>query len=235
MELPLELVVGTKFIGRSRAFSRSFLPLMEDDTEFASKWIALCKAHMTEGINDPIQVYEYMHTFYVQEGHKRVSVLRYFGAVNIPAHVTRILPVRNESRASKIYYEYVDFYQVTGINYLWFSGVGRFERLLAAVGKGPKEPWSEEERREFSAFYTHFCQVYGDESAKELSGRLTTGDALLLFLDIFGYDQVKNCTQAELRSRFLQLREAFTAQIKGNSLEGALKKVFQLLTHPFGI
>ncbi len=212
VDVPLELIVGTRSAGRSRALSRSFLPLMEEDSEFAGKWIALCKAHMDEGICDPIKVYEYMHTFYVVEGHKRVSVLRWFGAVSIPAQVTRVLPIRNDSKASRIYYEFVDFYQLSGINYLWFSGVGRFARLQEAVGKAPDQPWTEEERRSFFSFYTRFSALFGDKSAKELSGRLTTADAMLLFLDIFTYDQVKDLTQTQLKTGFSQLREAFSVK-----------------------
>lgn len=227
VDIPLELIVGTRSAGRSKAFSRSFLPLMDEDSEFACKWEALCKAHMDEGITDPIKAYEYMHTFYIVEGHKRVSVLRYFGAVNIAAEVTRILPVRNDSTASRIYYEYVDFYRLSGINYLWFSAVGRFPRLQAAVGKGPEERWNEDERRKFFGVYTRFAALYGDKSAKELAGRMTTGDALLLFLDIYGYDQVKNYTQSEMKGGFLQLHEAFSVKKplqELNPLKGLLNR-----------
>ena len=126
VEIPIELIVGTRSAGRSQAFSHSFLPLMDEESEFCHKWTALCKAHMDSGITDAIKVYEYMHTFYVVEGHKRVSVLRWFGAVSIPAEVTRILPAKDGSKASNIYYEFVDFYQRTKINCLWFSGkIGR--------------------------------------------------------------------------------------------------------------
>lgn len=210
VEIPLELIVGTRSAGRSRAFSRSFCPLMEEDSEFAMKWVSLCKAHMEEGIQDPIKAYEYMHTFYVVEGHKRVSVLRHFGAVNISAEVTRVLPARNDSKASKIYYEYVDFYQLSGVNYLWFSAVGRFARLQAAVGKGPEERWTETDRREFFSFYAQFSAVYGDAGAKELAGLLTTADAMLLFLDIFGYDQAKRFTRLQIKNGFSQLRDTFS-------------------------
>lgn len=229
VEIPVELIVGTRTAGRSQAFSRSFLPLMAEDTEFAHKWINLCKAHMGEGITDPIKAYEYMHTFYVVEGNKRVSVLRYFGAVNIPANVIRILPVKNESKASRIYYEYVDFYRLSGVNYLWFSAVGRFPRLQEAVGKAPDEKWTDEERRKFYSVYSRFAALYGDKSAKDLAGRMTTGDALLLYLDIFGYDQVKQYTQTALKEGFLQLHQAFALKNKKplqdlNPLKGLLNR-----------
>ena len=226
VDIPVELIVGTRTAGRSQAFSRSFLPLMAEDSEFAHKWMSLCKAHMEEGITDPIKAYEYMHTFYVVEGNKRVSVLRYFGAVSIPAEVTRVLPARDGSKASDIYYEYVDFYQLSQINYLWFSGTGRFARLQEAVGKGPDEPWTEDERRKFFSFYTQFSALYGDKSAKELSTRLTVADAMLLFLEFFGYDQVKQFSQSELKDGFLQLHKAFSIKKATglNPLKGLLNR-----------
>ena len=226
VEIPIELIVGTRSAGRSQAFSHSFLPLMEEDSEFCHKWTALCKAHMDTGITDPIRVYEYMHTFYVVEGHKRVSVLRWFGAVSIPAEVTRVLPAKDGSKASNIYYEFVDFYQLSKINYLWFSGTGRFARLQEAVGKGPDEVWTEEERRKFFSFYTRFAALYGDKDAKELSTRLTVADAMLLYLEFFGYDQVKNFTQSDLKDGFLQLHKAFSVKkAQGlNPLKGLLSR-----------
>lgn len=226
VEIPIELIVGTRSAGRSQCFSHTFYPLMAEDSEFACKWVALCKAHMNDGITDPIKVYEYMHTFYVVEGHKRVSVLRYFGAVSIPAEVTRVLPARDGSKASDIYYEYVDFYQLSQINYLWFSGTGRFARLQEAVGKAPGETWSEDERRKFFSFYTRFSALYGDKDAKELSTRLTVGDAMLLFLEFFGYDQVKQFSQSELKDGFLQLHKAFSVKKATglNPLKGLLNR-----------
>lgn len=226
IEIPVELIVGTRSAGRSQCFSHSFHPLMDEDSEFAHKWAALCRAHLSEGITDPIKVYEYMHTFYVVEGHKRVSVLRYFGAVSISAEVTRVLPARDGSKASNIYYEYVDFYQLSKINYLWFSGTGRFARLQEAVGKAPDEPWTEDERRKFYSFYTQFSALYGDKSAKEMATRLTVGDALLLFLEFFGYDQVKRFSHSELKDGFLQLHKAFSVKksLSLNSLKGLLNR-----------
>lgn len=227
VDIPMELIVGTKSAGRSQAFAQNFMPLMEEDSEFAHKWISLCKAHMDEGITDPIKVYEYMHTFYVVEGHKRVSVLRYFGAVTVSAEVIRILPAKDGSRASRIYYEYADFYRLSKVNYLWFSAPGRFARLQEALGKEPDEVWTEEERKKFFSFYVRFSALYGDKSAKDLAGRMTTGDAMLLFLDTYGYDQVKNYTQTELKDGFRQLHQAFSLkkELKElNPLKGLLSR-----------
>ena len=54
VEIPTEQIVGTKTVGRKSTFAANFMPLMPPDTEFAGKWIQLCKAHLSiEGIRDP--------------------------------------------------------------------------------------------------------------------------------------------------------------------------------------
>ena len=68
VDIPLNLLVGTKTTGRTAAFASNFMPLLDLKTEFASKWVNLCLSHLEEGIRDPIRCYEYMGRFYVQEG-----------------------------------------------------------------------------------------------------------------------------------------------------------------------
>ena len=92
VEIPAERIVGTKTAGRITAFSPSFLPLLGKETEFAAKWVELCAAHLSEGIRDPIVYYEYYGNFYVQEGNKRVSVLKYYESPRISGIVHRVMP-----------------------------------------------------------------------------------------------------------------------------------------------
>ena len=116
VEIPAEQIVGTKSQGRISAFTAGFQPLLEPDSEFATKWINLCAAHLSdEGIRDPISCFEYLGNFYVQEGNKRVSVLRHFGAARIPGTVQRILPPMSEEPRIKAYYEFLDFYKAAEI------------------------------------------------------------------------------------------------------------------------
>ena len=69
VNIPIHRILGTKTAGRVTAFTPTFRPLLESDTEFAAKWISLCKAHLGDtGITDPIQCFEYLGNFYVQEG-----------------------------------------------------------------------------------------------------------------------------------------------------------------------
>ncbi len=110
VDIPIERIVGTKSAGRITAFSASFLPLLGQDTEFALKWKNLCAAHLgNEGIQQPIECFEYLGNFYIQEGNKRVSVLRYFGAAKIPGNVKRILPQKTNEPHIRAYYEFLEY------------------------------------------------------------------------------------------------------------------------------
>ena len=84
IEIPSDYIVGTLAAGRKMAFAGNFCPILPENSEFASKWISLCEAHLSEdGIHDPITCMEFMGKFYVMEGHKRASVLKSFGSPSI--------------------------------------------------------------------------------------------------------------------------------------------------------
>ena len=64
VNVPSELIVGTKTAGRVFALAGNFMPLLPQGSEFSSKWIALCRAHLSdEGIREPIKCYEYFGRF----------------------------------------------------------------------------------------------------------------------------------------------------------------------------
>ena len=111
VEIPAERIVGTRSAGRITTFSPSFLPLAKPNSEFALKWTNLCLAHLEDGIRDAITCYEYLGNFYVEEGNKRVSVLRYFGAPRVSGMVKRILPQRSDDPRIQAYYEFLEFYK----------------------------------------------------------------------------------------------------------------------------
>lgn len=126
VQIPTNRIVGTKTAGRSQAFAGNFMPILAENTEFALKWSALCDSHLEEGIREPVKAYEFMNRFYILEGNKRVSVLKYFDAVSIPGEVIRIIPPRTEEKENKIYYEFMDFYWLSQVNYLLLSEEGRY-------------------------------------------------------------------------------------------------------------
>ncbi len=196
LQIPLEFVVGTCTGTRTNAFARNFMPLMEEDSEFAAKWQALCRAHIEEGIRDPIQVYEYMNRYYVQEGNKRVSVLKFFDGDMVSAQVTQILPERNGTREAELYYELLDFRRLSRLTFVEFSKPGSCLQLQNLMGKGPEEFWTEEERRDFSAAYHSFRQAYEAHGGRQLSA--TVGDAMLAVIRVYGYPALLSKTPAEI-------------------------------------
>ena len=47
-DIPIDQIVGTKSAGRITAFTKTFLPLLAPETEFAYKWMNLCSAHLSD-------------------------------------------------------------------------------------------------------------------------------------------------------------------------------------------
>lgn len=198
VQIPIEQIAGTKTEGRSSAFAGNFMPILRENTEFAYKWDRLGNSHINEGIRDPIKAYEYMNKFYVEEGNKRVSVLKYYDAVSVPGYVTRIIPPRTEEKENRIYYEFLDFYDLSKVNYVWFTRLGSFAKLQKLIGKEPKEPWSDEDKLTFSSIYARFTLEFEASGGKKLS--ITPGDAFLAFLTVYGYDVICHKTVAELKT-----------------------------------
>ncbi len=207
VQIPAEQIVGTKTVGRSNSFAGNFMPILRETTEFASKWSNLSTSHVEEGIREPIKAYEYMNKFYVEEGNKRVSVMKYFGVVSIPGNVIRIIPKRTEEKENKIYYEFLDFYRCAPINYIWFSQEGSFAKLQEAVGKGPDEIWTKDELLKFSSIYSRFSGEYKAKGGNKL--RITAGDAFLAFITLYGYDAVDEKTLNELKELIAKSWEEF--------------------------
>ena len=215
-QIPVEQIVGTKTNGRSNAFASNFMPILEKNTEFAGKWISLSESHEEEGIREPVKAYEYMNQFYVEEGNKRVSVMKYFDALYIPGTVTRLVPQRTDKLENKIYYEFLDFYEKTQINYLHFSKEGSYEKLQELIGKDPEKVWTEEERQDFSSIYYRFRKEFKCKSEK-LS--ITTGDAFLVFIELHGYKKVCNMYTEELRKTIANTWEEFNLLDEEDDIE----------------
>nr|WP_317407312.1 BMP family ABC transporter substrate-binding protein [Fournierella massiliensis] len=197
VNIPLDAIVGTKTEGRKTAFARNFMPLLGDRTEFAVKWSALCESQMEEGIRDPIEAVEFLNRFYVVEGNKRVSVMKYFGAGSIPGNVTRYIPKRNGSKEVNIYYEFLDFYKLTQINQLWFTEEGRFAKFVAAAGKAPGERWSDDDKSMLTSIYYRFRSVFVQRGGDRLP--ITPADGLLAVMGVYPYRQLCGMSMPELQ------------------------------------
>ena len=205
MEIPANRIVGTVSVGRIGAFTAGFKPLLSVDSEFASKWIALCTAHLEEGIRDPILVYEYLGDFYVQEGNKRVSVLKHFGAPRIFATVKRVMPPKSDEPRIRAYYEFLNFYEDTGMYQIQFRKPGEYAALLSYLGKQPGEKWDEREKRTFNAYFRYFQNAL--EAQSKDFAELSPEEALLQWLRVYPFRDLGQLTAAELKKTIAGLKE----------------------------
>ena len=216
IQIPAEQMVGTTTSGRKTAFAPNFMPLLPSHTEFAAKWTELCRSHEKDGIWEPVTAYEYMNHYYVTEGNKRVSVLKFFQAPTIPASVTRILPPKDDSLENRLYYEYLDFSRLTGIHDLMLSRLGDYSLLLHRLGVDPGIAWTEEERRDFRSFTLRFTQAYHQAGGDKLP--ITAGDAMLVYLKIYQpYSEHKEKIIANLQKDLSRIWDNILLRCQNNS------------------
>jgi basic membrane protein A and related proteins len=198
-EVPLHKIVGTLTHSRARSFAPEFLPLPKMRTEFAQKWMEVYKHQSESGITDPVILREYLGWYWVVEGNKRVSVLKYLGAFKIDARVTRLLPRRDSDNPTvKTYYRFLEFRNSTGLSDLWIRDKDGYDRMLgylepfveqvlsnAASGKVAVESREEAFQYFRSKIYLPFRELYQELGGDKLN--LTTGEAFLRYADIAGF------------------------------------------------
>lgn len=217
VQIPTDQIVGTKTAGRSTAFAGNFMPILTPTSEFAFKWGNLSDSHIKEGIREPIKAYEYMNKFYVLEGNKRVSVMKFFDAVSIPGTVIRLIPRKTDEKENIIYHEFLDFYEGSKINYIWFSEPGSFLKMTEAVGKKKGEDWTDEEKKEFSSIYTRFLVEFRANGGDKLS--ITPGDAFLSFVTLHGYKALDEMPIESLKKLVIKSWEEFQIIGKENVVD----------------
>ena len=223
VDVPAGRIVGTKSAGRTGAFTAGFLPILGADSEFAIKWINLCAAHLSdEGIRDPVVCFEYLGNFYVQEGNKRVSVLRYFGAPRIPCMVTRLMPEPSEDPRIVTYFEFLEFYQVSRIYDVQFRKPGDYAKLLSYLGKDPAQEWDEREQKTFRAYYTYFKEAFDSLQGYRLD--LLPEEGLLIWLRVHPFHDLGQLSSMELKKTMSALWE--------NLVAAAQDEPVQVLTQP---
>jgi len=224
--VPLKKVTGCYFYTRSRDFARNFLPLANIDSEFSMKWQAVYDHHIKDGITDPIKIYEYMNEFYVMEGNKRVSVLKYVDAYSIDGEVTRLVPKRDENDLKNIiYYEFLNFNNTTGINDIWFTSEGSFNLLGKYLEEyNPKLYLFANKYKHFiKNVYFPFRNTFYELGGDKLS--ITTGDAFLEYIKIYGISNEFNETKRKSRV------DKFLAELRILSKNNAV----DIQTEPFDV
>lgn len=194
IDVPADLIVGTRTSGRQTAFANDFMPLMDERSEFAYKWEKVVQYHLSEsGITDPPEAFEYLGKFYVGEGNKRVSVLKSYGAAFITLNVRRLVPERSERHSIKLYYEFLDFYKLSKLYSIQFSRLGYYERLLKYIGFAPDHIWDRHERVVLVGFYERLC---AELKKKKIDANYS--DCLVALLEMYTYDFLTQMSDKEL-------------------------------------
>ncbi len=205
VDIPADRIVGTWTGGRKAAFAGNFMPLLDMETEFGTKWVNLCASHLDEGgITDPITCIEYLGNFYVQEGNKRVSVLKSYDSPSIPGIVTRMVPKLTDDKRVQIYYEFLRFFKLSKTYLATFSQPGGYARLQAALGFAPDQEWTEDDRHAFSSDFRRFSIAFGQLNAADKLP-LTPGDALLSFIQVHPFAELRGMSSDELRASLSDL------------------------------
>lgn len=217
MDIPLSKIVGTKTVGRSNAFANNFMPLLPEESEFGLKWSSLYNHQIDDGINDPIIAYEFMNQFYVQEGNKRVSVMKYLKTYSIPASVTRLVPKKSDDSENRLYYEFLDFYEVSHSYDVCFSKEGSYKKLLKCMGKKPDEKWSDDDRMNLHTACYNFELAFNKAHGDKLN--IIVSDAFLIYVEIYGYDKVTDQTEQEMNRSLQKIWTEITLADGGNQVE----------------
>ena len=206
VEIPAERIVGVKSAGRITAFTASFRPLLDSKSEFGLKWINLCAAHLGEvGITDPIVCYEYLGDFYIQEGNKRVSVLKHFDSPRIPGVVKRILPPVSQDPRIVAYYEFLDFYKVSRLYCIQFRRPGDYKKLMSHLNLSATEVWEEDQRRTVNAYFHYFRDAFCALNTKYAD--ILPEEALLLWLELYPFQDLGKLTSANLKKSIAAIWE----------------------------
>ncbi|MDR0818751.1 MAG: BMP family ABC transporter substrate-binding protein [Oscillospiraceae bacterium] len=220
-EIPLDSLAGTKTAARSNAFAGNFMPLLENDTEFAVKWQKVYSSQLQEGIREPVIVYQFLNKFYVQEGNKRVSILKAVGAASASAVLTRLIPERDEDDDDiSIYYEFLDYDKRMFFDDLWFTKRGNFTALANyAESCIEANPDIQADAGELiNRVQRTFRAVYKTAVTENIN--LTTGDALVEYIKVFGFPY--NVTVEDLRRNLLNFKGQLlvaAGDIERNTLE----------------
>lgn len=194
IEVFADLIVGTKTSLRKTSFDRDFMPLVRQESEFAIKWMKVCQYHLSDsGISDPPKAYEYLGKFYIEEGNKRVSVLKSYGAVYIPCDVIRVMPEKNDSYESKLYYEFLEYYQLSKLYTIQFKKIGYYSKLIKLMEFDDTHVFERSERIRLVGFYGRLLEML-----KKKGIEVYYPDSLVVMMEIYGYEYLFNMSDAEL-------------------------------------
>lgn len=190
VEIPVNQIVGTSAFDEKNLYSPEFLPVASASSSFAELWCQLYMDYLSdEGWDAPIQCFEFLGRFYVQDGKKRVSVLKAHGATVTEAIVTRILPVKTQEPEIVQYYEFLEDYEKTGLYQVAFSQPGCFAKLQAALGHDADYVWKDSDRLRFMFNLPPVAYSLNEAFGGKLN--ITAADAMVVLLEEYSLNDLR--------------------------------------------
>lgn len=190
MDIPTDQIIGVAQSDGTNMYAAGFMPAASPSSDYASEWRELCGDYCRDKeFLSPLHCYEYLGKFYVIDGKKRVSVLKYLGVPTANACVTRILPAKSGEKYIQIYDEFLESFELTKLYQITFSQLGGFEKLQAAMGHSKGQAWTDEERK--LVLQALRCVTPALEEAFGGYLNVTPADALLALLENYTLKQIR--------------------------------------------
>ena len=190
IEIPVRQIIGTATFDEKNLYSPDFLPIASADSPYAEQWCQLYMDYLSDkGWEGAIRCFEFLGRFYVQDGKKRVSVLKAHGATVTDAIVTRIMPVMEQDEEIEKYYDFLNNYEKTGLYQVAFSQPGSFDKLQRALGHNPDYKWNDSDR--FSFLFNLPPVEYALEEAFNGHLNITAADAIVALLEEHPYNELR--------------------------------------------
>lgn len=208
-EILIRRIVGTCHAGRTEAFAANFMPLLEENSEFAAKWMRLYASASEEGLRDSIRVYELYGSYFVEEGNKRVSVMKVMQNPLISAEVIELTVDPADLTDGDLYESYLRFRALTGISTILMSRKRNYHKLLNILGVTEEDPLSSQARTHLMSLYDRFELLFRKKVTEPIPA--SAGDAFLILLETFGWDPDRIYPDSEIENEFDSIRPAILA------------------------
>ena len=190
LNIPTYLIAGVvEQDEHSSLLTKDFLPVCLSNSSFAEDWRETYHHFLDDcSPKDVISCYEYLGKFYVLNGVMEVSVAKFCKKDTLQAHVTRLMPVKEDTPAVCRYYDFLRQFKLTQLYQVQFTQAGFFERFQRIFGKSASQMWSDAERKSFLENWVKFQQAFEKSYGDCLS--ITAADAFVVLADKYRFDQL---------------------------------------------
>jgi len=194
LEVPSDLIVGTKTEARKYSFAYGFLPLLKESSEFCNKWVRVCNYHMSDtGLTEAPEAIEYLGKFYIVEGNKRVSVLKSFGAPYIALNIKRYVPNNIDSFTYTSYRHFLEYYKHSKLYAIQFHKAGYYKKFVRLLGFEPDYDWNRNDQYRVVGLYERVIRYLNKYDIK-----YNYADVFYSLIELYGFNEIEKFTDTEL-------------------------------------